>query len=443
MKKKVLVFFPHNLWPPRTGAHQRCLELMAGLKALDCSVTLASSTLSSEAVWDTASMEHLKDEGLRDVQVYEATAEDYDFLGLLYQLRRMKKRLSHPRRTFYLARKLLNHHPPLAATLRGAVEAAPINSIQYTPPAMRRWFAKILKESEADVVVMSYAHWDGLLDHKKLNSTLRIIDTLDLVSLNSRMQHAVAKYLPTPLAAGRTPDQVLKENFFEELSVHTASEEFRIFDKYDHTIAITAKEADLIRQHTRRTKVSWLPVTLEPCYIHNTYSHSALFTVGPNLFNVQGYLYFVKKVLPDVLRRAPSFSLQVTGSFSFYSSTAPEPATGVNLSGFVPDLKSVYETARFFICPVFGGTGQQIKIVEAMAHGLPVIALRFAAERSPLRHEVNGLVADNAEEFIEHTVRLWNDSELCRRLGSAARETVAGEFSRNRMTEGLSNILGI
>ena len=76
-----------------------------------------------------------------------------------------------------------------------------------------------------------------------------------------------------------------------------------------------------------------------------------------------------------------------------------------------------------------------------MAHGLPVVALRFAAERSPLQHDINGLMADNAEEFAEHTVRLWNDSALCRRLGNAARETVAAEFSKDRLTRALANIL--
>jgi len=139
-----------------------------------------------------------------------------------------------------------------------------------------------------------------------------------------------------------------------------------------------------------------------------------------------------------VLSSATSFKLNVTGSFPFNTPAAGE---GVTLTGFVPDLKQVYASSRFFICPVFGGTGQQIKIVEAMAHGLPVVALRFAAERSPLRHGINGLVADNAEEFAAHTVRLWSDPALCRQLGEAARETVAVEFSGDRLTESLAKIL--
>jgi len=409
---------------------------MDGLIALGYEVVLASSVLSAHTPWNAASIEGLRQRGVFKTHVYETTTADRNFLALLDQFRVTK--FAYPRTGFNLARELLKFSPPIVATLLGARATPPINGIQHSPPDMRRWFATLVHEVEPTVVVMNYAYWDGLIDHLKLRSVLRVIDTLDLVSLNQRMQQAIAGYLPDPLLAATTPDNVLKEDFFEDLRADTGASEFRIFDKYDRTIAISAKEVDLISRHARRTKVSWLPVTLEPHYVSNTYADSALFTVGPNLFNTQGYLYFVKKVLPRVLRGAPSFVLNVTGAFP---SRTPETAPGVSLSGFVPDLGPVYSSARFFVCPVFGGTGQQIKIVEAMAHGLPVVALRFAAERSPLQDGTNGLVANNAEEFAEHCVRLWTDTALCRQLGNAARETVAREFSRDRLTESLAKLL--
>jgi glycosyltransferase involved in cell wall biosynthesis len=440
MKKKVLVFFPHNPWPPRSGAHRRCLGIIGGLRDLGYHVTLASSVLSTDNPWSDASIEGLTKQGLSSVHVYETTTGDHEFLSLMTQLRATTKSVANLRAIFYFLRQLLKQHPPIAATLRGLKKAPPINDIERTPPGMRRWFVDLTDQIEPDVIIMNYAYWDGLLNHRRLVSAVRVIDTLDLVSSNRAMQHAIARHLPEPLAAAMTPDEVLREDFFEPFCIDAGADEFHIFDKYDRTIAITAKEVELIRRHTRRTKVSWLPVTLEPAHITNMYSDSALFTVGPNLFNTQGYLYFVKKVLPLVMRKSPSFILRVTGRFPY---NTPQAAPGITLTGFVPDLRGLYETARFFVCPVFGGTGQQIKIVEAMAHGLPVVALRFAAERSPLRHEVSGLVAENAEEFAEHTLRLWNDPALCRRLGTAAREAIAEGFSQRRLLEGLSDILGI
>ncbi|HZQ06555.1 MAG TPA: glycosyltransferase, partial [Anaerolineae bacterium] len=81
------------------------------------------------------------------------------------------------------------------------------------------------------------------------------------------------------------------------------------------------------------------------------------------------------------------------------------------------------------------------KILEAMAHGIPVIAMRAAADGSPIRHEENGLIADNAAEFAAYVVRLWNDRGLCRRFGKAARATIAHEYSQARLRQDLCEIL--
>jgi glycosyltransferase involved in cell wall biosynthesis len=83
-----------------------------------------------------------------------------------------------------------------------------------------------------------------------------------------------------------------------------------------------------------------------------------------------------------------------------------------------------------------------VKVVEAMSYGVPVVITRAAAESSPIRHGVNGLVSNNAEEFADHCARLWQDRELCQRLGKTAKETIEAEYSRSRLLEGLAKLLG-
>lgn len=303
---------------------------------------------------------------------------------------------------------------------------------------MRFWFRRIFAEVVPNSVIINYVYWDGLLNQHKSKSLLRIIDIHDLITLNNKMQSVLSQYLSPLNSVDTIEKNVLEENFYEKFNLTVSPKEFRIFDKYDYTIAITSKEVGLLEKNTSKTKVILIPVTHEPCYIKNNYTGRALFTIGPNPFNIQGYIYFVQKVLPLVKQKVPSFSLEVTGAFCDYEIF--KHTEGVTLSGFVPNLVNVYELAKFLICPVFGGTGQQIKIVEAMAHGLPVIALRFAAERSPISHGVNGFVADNAEEFADYVIQLWNDKELCCQLGNAARNTISAEFSRTQLLEGLSLI---
>jgi glycosyltransferase involved in cell wall biosynthesis len=408
MKKRVLIFFPENFYPTQSGFHKRGMEMLWGFRENGCEITLASSELTAYNKWTPDSIEYLLANYLSDFRLHQPSYIDHKFKDLLYK---------------YYGRQ--GKQPPTLSAV-------------HSPPGMRRWFTRLIGEISPDVVMINYAYWDGLLNHRKFKAVIRVSETIDLLTLSLQMWRELEKHLPPPpIKADDVGEEILQEDFFEKLNLKAQPEEFRIYDKYDYTIAISPHDAELMLCNTRRTKVLYIPMTQEPCYLSNNYSGRALLTTGPNPFNLQGYFYFVKKVLPLVRASVPSFCLQVTG----HCSERVLPVEGVELSSFVPDLKPVYEAARFLVCPIFGGTGQQVKIIESMAHGVPVIALRAAAEKSPLRHEVNGLVASNAEEFAGHVIRLWNDPDLCRRLGDQARDTVANEFSRERLMDSLSSII--
>ncbi len=409
MRHRVAVFFPQNLYPPQSGFHQRGLEMLAGLHDLGCEVFILSSSLNAYPQWKPTSITALKRERVKDVYVHHAG------LG--------ERALAESLRRFY---RLLKRIPP-------------VNSILYTPPGLRRWFDKKLTEISPDIILMNYAYWDGLIDHVKYKACCRVIDNIDLVTMNLQMQSALAPYLRSRrVRVEQVPDQMLSPGFFQDSDFATDPREFRIYDQYDYIVAISAKDARLIRQNTTHTRVLHVPVTYEICQTPNEYDGPAIFPTGPNVFNIQGYLFFVRQVLPQIRERVPSFLLQVTGSCA----ERVFPAEGVVLCGFVPELNPYYSAAGFAVCPVFGGTGQQVKITEAMAHGVPVIALRAAAENSPIHHGLNGFVADGAKDFAEYAATLWNDRRLCQQLGQAAKKTIETEFSRSRLIQGLSQVFG-
>ncbi len=406
MAKKVLFFFPHNPYPPRSGAHQRCLEMLSGLRSLGCRTTLASASLFSETRWDSASLQALESEWVDQAMVYETTAFDRYFRAALSR-----------------ANKLLNRREPLDSAL-------------YSPPGFRRWMAQVCDHTEPDLIVINYAYWNKLLPRGI--QAVTAMETHDLLTLNRRMRAMLQQRLPAPpIDHNQVDEALLREDFFDRFDLKADAEEFRIYDRYDYTIAISLKEAETIRANTSRTETLLIPMTQAVKNARPGYDGAAIFVTGPNPFNLQAYLYFVRRVLPMIRRHSQSFSLRVTGACC-QSVTAED---GIRLSGFVPDLQAVYETAPFAICPVFGGTGQQVKVIEAMSYGVPVVALRAAAESSPIKHGVNGLVANDAQEFAEHCLRLWQDRELCRQLGRAAQETIAADYSRSRLLEGLSRLI--
>jgi glycosyltransferase involved in cell wall biosynthesis len=411
MSRKILVFFPHNPLPARTGAHRRCLEILAGLRESGSEVIFLSSTSTSESQWTDASIQELERQWVKKVFIHKPNLLDRRSRGLAYRYYRFRH------------------------------QEHPLSSMLSSPLGMRWWFSEIVDRVSPDSILMNYAYWDKLIDHQKLTSVHRVIETHDLVTLNCRMQAALTKFFQNSvIRLNEVSEHVISEHFFDQLQLSAQPQEFQIYDQYNCTIAISSSEANCIQQQTTQTQTVLVPMTQKPQMTNNDYSQAAILPVGPNPFNIQGYIYFAKKVLPHVLKQVPTFELWVSGSFGNH--VLIEAPEGVTFLGFVPDLQAVYQRSRFLICPVFGGTGQQIKIIEAMAHGLPVVALKSAASRSPMQHGVNGLVAETAEEFASHVIQLWNDPSLCRQMGAAAREKIASEFSREHLCRSLSEIFG-
>lgn len=298
----------------------------------------------------------------------------------------------------------------------------------YRSPGIQAWFYRLSQEHNIDHIYLSYAVSDGIVDHTRLGGLPRIIDTHDLWSLQLSMRHAVAQHLHGQHLDPSSFDVLaIDEQFFTRLNLQPNPEELRILAQYDQVITLSRFEEAIMRSRIPANRLVYMPTAFDVVPVCNTYSGSAYFPVGPHVFNVQGYAYFVRRVLPDVIRQVPDFSLETTGTW--YRDAQPVASVHVTHRGFVHSITAMYQDARLMIAPTLGGTGQAVKILEAMAHGMPVVATAAAARESPLEHGHNGFVAETATEFADYTCRLWHDRDLCRRFGQAARDTIEQRFS--------------
>jgi glycosyltransferase involved in cell wall biosynthesis len=148
---------------------------------------------------------------------------------------------------------------------------------------------------------------------------------------------------------------------------------------------------------------------------------------GPNAAAAE---FLVREIWPRVLRRVPDARLVVAGPGSERLPSRAEPALGVCFEGFVEDLGSLYRRTRVVCCPVRSGGGTRIKIIEAAAHGRPVVSTRVGAEGLGLQDGSEILLRDVPDLFAEACAELLADRPLCRRIGVAAREAVAHRYER-------------
>lgn len=109
-------------------------------------------------------------------------------------------------------------------------------------------------------------------------------------------------------------------------------------------------------------------------------------------------------------------------------------ADDVIVAGGVPSVQPYLESARATAIPLRAGSGTRIKILEAWAAGVPVIASRIAAEGLPYGDGRDLLLAETAAEFAQQLERVYADAGLEARLAKAGR-SAAEPFGQAKIAE--------
>lgn len=112
------------------------------------------------------------------------------------------------------------------------------------------------------------------------------------------------------------------------------------------------------------------------------------------------------------------------------------PTDGIEITGFVPDLATVYERADCVVVPLTEGAGTPLKFVEALAYQMPVIATPFAARGLELTPEVHFREAADAERFAAAVVEVMRDGAPA--MAAEGRRLVEREYSIEKLAECLA-----
>jgi hypothetical protein len=405
-RKTALVFFPEIPSPNYSGATQRCRTICRALTELGYDVVLASAEPASGADLSTRA-EELRTLGIRAVEVPPPA-------GLPSRIyRRVRRQFGLP--------------------------SAPVRTgLDLTTPTLRRWFRQLSATHRPELVLVNYSRWGALLAES--SAPLKVIDSHDLWSLQQRLEAAAAQHVR--IVHGRI--ESFAPAFIDAANssgstVAPSDEEFALFDQANLVLAISPAEAAILQQRCRHAQVALLPMMVPVGEAKSDYTGPALFASGPNIFNLQGYLLFGERILPTLRERTAGFRLWNTGRFYYH--VAPPRYPEIELLGTVPDLNRYYRETRVALCPTFAGTGQQVKIVEAMARGVPVVAFRRRSEPDVLIDGRTGFAVDDAAQFADAAARLWNDPSAAAALGRNAQALIREKFSDTALREKLGALL--
>ena len=114
----------------------------------------------------------------------------------------------------------------------------------------------------------------------------------------------------------------------------------------------------------------------------------------------------------------PDVTFLVTGAVQ----DRPVRERNLLFTGFVADYASHLRAADAMVCPIDRGGGTKIKLIEAAAAGLPIVAFPESVHGTTFHHHEHLWVADKSSTALADAVQtLLHDGDTARRLGSAAR----------------------
>ena len=147
--------------------------------------------------------------------------------------------------------------------------------------------------------------------------------------------------------------------------------------------------------------------------------------------NVDGVMWLIESVLPLVEQQRPGVHLTLLGKH------APERLTSLNrkdvlVKGFVESVIPYFSGAGIYVAPLFVGGGMRIKILEAMAMELPVVATTIAAEGIGAAEREGVFLADTPEQFAQHIIMLSSRPDVAHEAGRNARKFIENNFSWRR-----------
>jgi glycosyltransferase involved in cell wall biosynthesis len=285
-------------------------------------------------------------------------------------------------------------------------------------PEMTRLVTKLAED--ADVVHVARLHMAAQVEPilSRRGSRVRAVLDLDDVESSARFRH---------LRLGQRESLLQRLHGYYDLARLWAYE-MRAVRRFDRVLVCSERD----RRRFGRSNVvvvpngTCVPGTLPTRHGDGrTLMFCGLLSYAPNVDAVQ---FLVKAVFPHVRRAVPDARLVIVGRAPKPEIRALHDGTNVVIASDVPSVAEYYARADVAVVPLRFGGGTRIKILEAWAHGVPVVSTAVGCEGLDGVHDRHLLVADRPEDFAARCVAVMRSRDLGDRLVMEAWRLVSQKY---------------
>ena len=156
-----------------------------------------------------------------------------------------------------------------------------------------------------------------------------------------------------------------------------------------------------------------------------------LLTIGTMFWlpNSEGVIWWLREGYEKLRAICPDLIYDIVGARPPRAlQKVAERCKGVQLHGYVAEAVPFWTSTSALAVPILSGGGVRVKILEAMAMGVPVISTTIGCEGLDVRSGEHLLVADTPAAFARACAKVLQDKELAQQLAQNARQLILERY---------------
>jgi glycosyltransferase involved in cell wall biosynthesis len=312
-----------------------------------------------------------------------------------------------------------------AKILRGMTGRWPLPVLNYSSREMAAALSRVAGKERFDLIHLDSIHMAGYADGlaRASGGVPQIIYNWHNIESEAMRRHsAVTKSPARSLYAGITARQLER---VERAMLGAA---------FGHVVCSEREQQQLLKI-APNARIAVVYNGVDIAYFADEAENAAktriLFVGLMNYYpNVEAALRFTHDVWPRLRERLPGSRLTLVGATPAPAVLALGDIAGVEVTGTVPDVRPYYAEAAVAIVPLRSGGGTRLKILEAMAAGVPVVSTPLGAEGLCIEPSRNILLAgaDDTDAWVREISGLTESESRRQSLTASAMQLVRERY---------------